>query len=156
MSVSVPIELGYEFSVKAPFAEVFAVLSDVPESVSHFPKVERLVDMKHGVYRWEMEPVGTAQVHIQTVYASRYVSDARKGTVVWTPVPDVGNAQVAGSWTLKRRKGGTDVKLEIHGIVQVQMPSITRLVVEPVVQVEFEQLVDGYLENLIERFGGEI
>lgn len=180
MSVSVPIELGYEFSVKAPFEEVFGVLADVPESVSHFPKVERLVDMKRGVYRWEMEPVGTAQVHIQTVYASRYVSDARKGTVVWTPVADVGNAQVAGSWTVKRRKApaakaatkagakagtkppakaanaGTDLKLEIHGIVNVQMPTITRLVVEPVVQVEFEQLVDGYIANLIERFGGEI
>ena len=34
MAVSVPIDLGYEFSVKAPFEDVFAVLSNVPESAS--------------------------------------------------------------------------------------------------------------------------
>ncbi len=36
MTVNVHIDLGYEFSVKAPVAEVFAVLSDVPTSASHF------------------------------------------------------------------------------------------------------------------------
>ena len=58
MAFSVPIELGYEFSVKSPFEDVFAVLSDVPKSVSHFPKVDRLVDEGKGVYRWEMKKVG--------------------------------------------------------------------------------------------------
>ena len=38
MTVSVHIDLGYEFEVKARYDEVFAVLSDVPRSVSHFPR----------------------------------------------------------------------------------------------------------------------
>ena len=71
MAVTVHIDLGYEFDVKAKYDDVFAVLSDVPASVSHFPKVEKLTDMGDGVYKWEMEKVGTAQVNIQTVYASR-------------------------------------------------------------------------------------
>src|SRR5674476_1214819 len=54
-----------------------------------FPKVDKLTDLGDGIYKWEMEKVGTAQVNIQTVYASRYVSSKSKGTVVWTPVPDV-------------------------------------------------------------------
>ena len=87
MAVTVNIDLGYEFQVKAKAAEVFLVLSDVPTSVSHFPKVDKLTDLGDGVYQWEMEKVGTAQVNIQTVYASRYVSSKSKGTVVWTPVP---------------------------------------------------------------------
>jgi hypothetical protein len=31
-----------------------------------------------------------------------------------------------------------------------------RVVVEPVVRKEFEDLVDQYVANLIERFGGEV
>ena len=102
MAITVKIDLGYEFNVKAKAAEVFEVLSDVPTSVSHFPKVDQLVDLGGNSYRWEMEKVGTAQVNIQTVYACKYVSqwDAAKGhgTVKWTPVKGVGNALVSGSW----------------------------------------------------------
>src|SRR5690242_503627 len=100
MSVSVPIELGYEFEVRAGFDEVFALLSDVPRSVSHFPKVDKLTDLGDGVYKWEMQKVGTAQVHLQTVYASKYASDKGKGTVTWTPVKGIGNALVGGSWKI--------------------------------------------------------
>ena len=32
-----------------------------------------LTDIGDGAYRWEMEKVGTAQVNIQTIYASKYV-----------------------------------------------------------------------------------
>jgi hypothetical protein len=85
MTVTVDIDLGYEFTVKAAHKDVFDLLSDVPKSVSHFPKVHALTDMGGGAYRWEMEKVGTAQVNIQTIYASKYVSDRKKGTVVWTP-----------------------------------------------------------------------
>ncbi len=64
MAVTVNIDLGYEFDVKAKAADVFEVLSDVPTSVSHFPKVDKLTDMGDGVFKWEMEKVGTAQVNI--------------------------------------------------------------------------------------------
>ncbi|MFM7507739.1 MAG: SRPBCC family protein [Rubrivivax sp.] len=156
MAVSVDIDLGYEFTVKAPFDEVFDVLSDVPASVSHFPKVEHLVDMGKGVYRWEMQKVGTAQVNIQTVYASQYVSDRKKGSVVWTPVKGVGNAQVGGSWSIATAKKGTAITLKTQGTVEVPLPGLMKMVVVPVVKNEFEGLVEKYIDNLIERFGGEI
>lgn len=156
MSITVHIDLGYEFEVRAKAAEVFAVLSDVPLSVSHFPKVERLTDQGDGVYRWDMEPVGTEQVHIQTVYASRYVSNKAKGTVIWTPVPGIGNAQVGGSWKITGKKASTAIRLDIEGSLQVDLPALMKLIVEPVVTVEFEQLVEQYIDNLIERFGGEV
>lgn len=157
MAVTVAIDLGYEFEVKAKMADVFAVLSDVPRSVSHFPKVEKLTDMGGGVYKWEMEKVGTAQVNIQTVYASKYVSDATKGTVKWTPVKDVGNAQVGGSWKLTDNKGkSTKIVLKIEGTVDVPLPGLMKMIVEPVVASEFEKLVDKYIANLIKTFGGEV
>lgn len=157
MAISVKIDLGYEFDVRAPAAEVFDLLSDVPRSVSHFPKVEKLTDLGGGVYQWEMQKVGTAQVNIQTVYASKYVSDKAKGTVKWTPVKGVGNAQVSGSWKITDNKGqSTSVVLAIQGTVEVPLPALMKMVVAPVVESEFEKLVDKYIANLIKQFGGEV
>ena len=155
MGITVKIDLGYEFEVKAKATEVFAVLADVPTSVSHFPKVEQLTDLGGGVYKWEMEKVGTAQVNIQTVYASKYVSDAAKGTVKWTPVKGVGNALVGGHWKIVDNKKSTGVTLAIQGEIEVPLPGLMKLIVVPVVQGEFEKLVEKYIDNLIQRFGGE-
>ena len=155
MAVTVNIDLGYEFDVKAKAADVFEVLSDVPTSVAHFPKVDKLTDMGGGVYKWEMEKVGTSQVNIQTVYASKYVSNKAKGTVVWTPVKGVGNALVGGHWKIKDNKKSTAIELKIEGEITLPLPGLMKMVVAPVVESEFEKLVDKYIANLIKRFGGE-
>jgi carbon monoxide dehydrogenase subunit G len=156
MAVTVNVDLGYEFDVKAKASEVFEVLSDVPTSVSHFPKVDKLTDLGGGVYQWDMEKVGTSQVNIQTVYASKYKSDKAKGTVVWTPVEGVGNALVGGHWKIKDNKKSTHIELKIDGELTVPLPALMKMVVAPVVESEFEKLVDKYIANLIKRFGGEV
>jgi carbon monoxide dehydrogenase subunit G len=156
MAITVDIDLAYEFDVKAKMADVFAVLSDVPTSVSHFPKVDKLTDMGDGVYKWEMEKVGTAQVNIQTVYASKYVSNKTKGIVVWTPVKGVGNALIGGNWRIVDNKKSTGIALQIKGTVEVPLPGLMKMIVAPVVQGEFEKLVEKYIANLIKKFGGEV
>ena len=155
MTVTVAIDLGYEFVVKAPFKDVFDVLSDVPTSASFFPKVNKLVDLGDNVYRWEMAKVGTAQVNIQTIYASKYVSNRAKGTVVWTPVKGEGNALVGGSWKITDQKKTTALEFKVGGTVDVPLPGLMKMVVVPVVKGEFEGLVEKYIDNLIKRFGGE-
>ena len=158
MPVSVDIDLGYEFTVKAGFKEVFDLVSDVPTSVSFFPKVDQLVDLGGGVYRWEMEKVGTAQFNIQTVYASKYVSDRKNGTVTWTPVKGEGNAQVGGSRKVSEGKKSTALEFKVTGTVEVPVPvpGLMKIVVAPVVKSEFEGLVEKYIDNLIKKFGGEL
>ena len=156
MAVTVPFDLAYEFEVKAPAADVFAVLSDVPTSASHFPKVAKLVDMGDNTYRWEMEKVGTAQVNIQTIYASKYVSDKKKGSVVWTAVTGVGNALIDGSWAITAKKQSTLVVLKITGEVHVPLPGLMKMVVVPIVEGEFEKMTDQYIANLTKKFGGEV
>jgi carbon monoxide dehydrogenase subunit G len=155
MTVTVDIDLGYEFEVKAVFKDVFDVLSDVPTSASFFPKVDKLVDLGGNAYRWEMEKVGTAQVNIQTVYASKYVANKAKGSVVWTPVKGEGNAQVGGSWKITDKKKTTALEFKVAGSVDVPLPGLMKLVVVPVVRGEFEKLVEQYIDNLIKKFGGE-
>ena len=156
MAITVDIDLGYEFTVRAPIKEVFDLVSDVPTSASYFPKVDKLTDLGQGVYRWEMQKVGTQQVNIQTVYASKYVADRKKGTVVWTPVKGEGNALVSGSWTLKEAKKGTAVEFKVFGTVDVALPGLMRVIVVPIVTGENEKLIDQYIRNLVERFGGEV
>jgi carbon monoxide dehydrogenase subunit G len=156
MAVTVSIDLGYEFAVKAKFDDVFNVLADVPASVSHFPKVETLTDMGDGVYKWEMERVGTKEVGIQTVYASKYKSDKARGTVTWTPVKGVGNALVGGHWKIRDDKKSTHIELKIEGEIALPFPGLMKVIVQPVVEGEFEKLVDKYIANLIKQFGGEV
>jgi carbon monoxide dehydrogenase subunit G len=155
MAIRVELDLGYEFTVRAPIKDVYDLVSDVPRSVSHFPKVEQLDDLGDGAYRWKMEKVGTAQVNIQTVYASQYVCDRKKGSVIWTPVKGEGNALVGG-WKLTETKKGTTLELKISGVAEVPLPGLMKMVVVPVVQAEFEKLVEKYIDNLIREFGGEV
>ncbi|MBS1178514.1 MAG: hypothetical protein H6R06_2926 [Proteobacteria bacterium] len=156
MAITVPFDLSYEFEVKAGAAEVFSVLADVPTSASHFPKVDKLVDLGGNSYRWELQKVGTAQVHIQTIYASTYVADRKKLTVRWTPVKGVGNAQIGGNWTITDKQHSTHILLHIEGEINVPLPGLMKMLVVPVVTGENEKLVEKYIANLIERFGGEV
>ncbi len=155
MSITVHIDLGYEFSVKAPAGEVFEVLSDVPTSASHFPKVRQLVDLGDNCYRWEMEKIGLAQVNLQTIYASKYTANKAKGTVTWIPVKGEGNALVSGSWKISDKKKCTDIVLKIEGDLTLPLPGLMKMVIAPVVEAEFEKLVEKYIDNLTRRFGGE-
>ena len=155
MAVTVKVELGYEFEVKASAKDVFDVLSDVPTSASFYPKVDKLVDLGDGAYRWEMEKIGLAQVNLQTVYASKYVSNKAKGTVVWTPVKGEGNALVSGSWKITDNKKSTKLVLTIEGELTIPLPGLMKMIIAPVVEAEFEKLTEQYIANLTKRFGGE-
>jgi carbon monoxide dehydrogenase subunit G len=155
MTITVAIDLGYEFTVKAPYKDVFDVLSDVPTSAGFFPKLDKLTDLGGNSYRWEMAKVGTAQVNIQTVYASKYVSNRAKGTVVWTPVKGEGNALVGGSWKITDQKKSTALEFKVSGTVDVPLPGLMKMVVAPIVKSEFEGLVEKYIDNLVKHFGGE-
>jgi carbon monoxide dehydrogenase subunit G len=156
MSITVDLELGYEFTVKATAKEVYDVLADVPTSASFYPGVDKLVDLGDGAYRWEMEKIGLGQINLQTVYASRYVGDRKKGTVVWTPVAGEGNALVSGDWKITDQKKSTKIVLAIEAELTLTLPALMKMVVAPVVQAEFEKLTEQYIDNLIQRFGGEV
>ena len=155
MAITVNLDLGYEFAVKAPFQTVFDLLADVPKSASHFPKLDQLVDLGDNVYRWEMAKIGISKFILQTIYASKYVANPAKGSVVWTPVAGEGNALVSGSWKVVDKKTSTHLTLKIQGEVMMPLPSLVKMVVVPAVEAEFEKMVEKYIDNLSQHFGGE-
>ena len=156
MSITLTLELGYEFAVNATIKEVFDVLSDVPTSASFYPQVKELVDLGDNAYRWDMEPVGLEHINLQIVYASAYTSNRKKATVNWVPVPDMGNAQVAGSWQISSQNKATHLVLTVEASITLPLPSLMKMVVQPVVEAEFERLTETYIANLCEHFGGEV
>lgn len=154
--MTVTIDLGYEFAVKADYNTVFDTLSDVPASASYFPQVDQLVDLGKNTYRWEMAKIGIAKINLQTIYASKYVANKAKGTVVWTPVEGEGNALVSGNWKITDKKNATHLVLHIQGELTLPLPGLMKAVVAPVVEGEFEKLVERYIDNLTKQFGGEV
>jgi carbon monoxide dehydrogenase subunit G len=161
VTITVEVELGYEFEVHSPAAEVFAVLADVPQSASHYPQVQQLSPLGDGAYRWDMQPIGIGSLQLQTIYASKYVADAAKGSVEWTPVDGVGNARVSGNWKITERPHAkkpstTHIVLTVQGTLTLPLPALMKMVAAPMVEAEFERLTEQYIHNLIQRFGGEV
>ena len=153
MAINVSIEISRELDVAGGYDEVFDLLSDVPRSVSHFPKLEKLTDLGDNSYRWEMEKVGVDKYSIQTVYACHYVSDREAGTVRWEPIAGEGNGVVSGSWVIKA-KGDTvtTLKFKTNAKLTLPLPGLLKLAISPIIKHEFNSLVDRYMRNLKQVF----
>lgn len=150
MSFTVEITVEREFRSSCSPEQAFSLLADVPRSASHFPKVERLVDLGSGIFRWEMEKIGLGGYTLQqTIYACRYGHDSSSGRVFWEPVVGIGNASVSGHWLVRpSRDSGAMMTLSTRGLLTVDFPSFLQFVLAPIVQMEFTGMVDRYIENL--------
>lgn len=153
MAVKIDIEINKEFDVPADIDTVFNLLADVPESASHFPKVDQLTDLGDNTFRWEMEKVGIDKHAIQTVYACKYESDADSGKITWTPIKGEGNGVVSGDWTLTENGDGTHVVFCSEAELTLPLPGLLKLAISPVVKHEFSSMVDTYIDNLKNTFG---
>ncbi len=154
MAITITIEISREFTVPASFDTVFDLLSDVPRSAGHFPKVDQLVDLGDNTYRWEMEKIGVDKHALQTIYACHYESDKDNGRIVWTPIKGEGNGVVSGSWTITESSEGTHIVFVTEAEMKLPLPSLLKLAISPVVKHEFNSLVDTYTDNLKTAFAG--
>lgn len=154
MAIDVSVDIEKTFEVQCDREKVVELLADVPRSVSHFPKVEQLVDLGGDSYRWEMEKIGAGKYFFQTVYACNYTSNVEEGWVKWTSVSGVGNAQVQGSWDVRNKGNMTSITLRNNGVFTMPFPRLAKSLVSPLVKRELESLLDTYTKNLIETFTG--
>jgi carbon monoxide dehydrogenase subunit G len=148
MTFKVNIEMEREFVVAADIDTVFALLSDVPASAAHFPKVKALTALSNNSFKWDMEEVTLGIYSIQTSYACQYVSDKKAKTVVWTPIKGEGNAEVSGHWELTQLEAGTNISFKTKAELTLQINGFLKLAVSPLVKFEFTGMVDTYLRNL--------
>ena len=148
MTVKVTIDLNRKFIVSADINTVFSFLSDVPAAVAHFPNVKELTALGDNTFRWEMEEVSSGGYSVKTVYACQYASDSEAKTIVWTPIKGEGNGIVSGKWELTEVEAGTQISFSTTAELTTPLPRLLKLVVVPVVKLEFTEMVDTYLSNL--------
>ena len=151
MSVTVPISIVRDFVTTAPVQGVYEVLADVPNSVSHFPQVERLVPLGDDKYRWEMEKMGTQSHYFQVRYVSRYTRDETAKWIRWVPMPE-GNGAFSGCWELSRVGNETRVHFENAGHLVLPFPRMLKRIVKPFVEKQFQDLLNQYIANLKRTF----
>lgn len=153
MSITIAIEIQREITLDGDYDAVFELLADIPRSVSHFPKVQKLTDLGDNTYRWEMEKVGVDKYSIQTVYACRYEADRERGVIEWTPVRGEGNGLVGGRWDLRDAGDGeTSLFFQTEAELTLPLPRVMKMAVSPVVKHEFNGFVDTYIDNLKQIF----
>jgi hypothetical protein len=151
--MKIPVKVEMKFKVPAGLEAAFELLADVPRSISHFPKLKKLVPQGDEVYRWEMEPMGAMGISHQVIYACRYESDSRQSTVIWVPVPKVGNGLIEGRWQLRADGSGTHIDFETYGQLDVPVPALLRPMAQPYVQGMFRGEVEIYLKNIGRTLG---
>jgi carbon monoxide dehydrogenase subunit G len=151
--MKVSVDISDSFHVTADLKTAFALLSDVPRSVSHFPDMQKLQDEGKGRYCWYLKPLGAAGISHQVIYACIYVADDNKMTVTWTPVAGVGNGVIQGQWRLKAQGQGTAIEFETSGELDVPVPMLLRAAAKPVIQGLFQSQVRGYLKNIRATLG---
>ena len=152
MAFDVKVNLKRKFEAPCSIDKVFEVLSDVPYSVSHFPKVEELSEIDDNTFKWEMEKIGIDKYYLQTVYACEYTSNEAEGWVKWEPVEGVGNGLVEGGWELSEKDGTTEISFKTKGVMSINLSRLVKMVVSPFAIREFETLIDQYIDNLQETF----
>lgn len=151
--MKVEVVISDRFNVTSDLQAAFALLSDVPRSVSHFPDMQKLQDQGKGRFHWFLKPLGAAGISHQVVYACDYVADERTMTVTWTPVAGVGNGIIRGQWRLKAQGQGTAIEFETSGELEVPVPMLLRAAAKPIIQGLFQNQVRGYLKNIQATLG---
>jgi carbon monoxide dehydrogenase subunit G len=145
----------HTFTVSADADTAFALLSDVPDSVAHFPGLDAFVADGADTWRWELAKLGHGPLTLQTVYTCRYASDADTRTVRWVAVSaPKDNARVEGSWTLTPSGSGSRLRLVNTLTITVPVPRLMRRAGEALVSRENERLILGYIGNLKQTLDG--
>jgi len=143
----------YQMSVKASADEVYGVLADVPDSVSHFGGLEALEPCQDG-YKWTLEKAGVGKLSLQLIYACRYMSDAPSRSVNWEPIPGIGTARVCGHWTIEPQGEGTRLSIHNELVLDVPVPRLLRKPAQKVLEKENGRMLKTYLQNLRTTFDG--
>lgn len=137
--------------VATPRAQMLAQLRDIEGTLKRFPKLRKLNALGQHDYRLDMHTIGSsiAKISHDVSFGARCALDASRGELSWTPLPEVGNAQLEGLMKLGEDGSGSRLSLRVHGELRdVPVPLMYRLVAPAFIQGKFAALVDAYIEKL--------
>lgn len=152
MTVKVKASIRRNQLVNADADALFALL-DPAHAARFFPRVRRIEALEDGCYHWTLEPMGTQKYQHQVEYVSQWECDAAQRLIRWRARPDQGNARISGAWAIEPAKTGSrlavQLALEIRAELRLDLPRWMQLVAEPIVQTEFQKLLNAYFDNVV-------
>ena len=93
----------------------------------------------------------TATVSDGEVSVTRYTRSESEKWIRWTPVKE-GNGSFNGCWELRKEGNKTHVHFENEGYLELPLPRLTKRLVKPFVEKQFQTLLDEYIANLQRTF----
>jgi hypothetical protein len=136
--------------VELPRLEVQPMFGDIESTIGRFPKLRRLTRLGENQYLRELQTLGSrlANIAYDVVYGARYRLSADGSELSWEPLPDKGNARIAGAFRVLDAPSGTEIRFRVQGELRdVPVPLMYRLAAPPFIQGKFTHLVDSFLER---------
>lgn len=148
------MKLTIQFEKSVTFSQdidtCFHFLSNIPLTATCFPKVEDLINLGNNCYQWDLEPQGPPPYSVQTIYACEYEFDA-PNRIVWTPIPEIGNAFFSGSWKLTSLHKHCKANFNLSGDMDFPIPEFAEVVAKPLIRSLFNTLLNDFLDALQHR-----
>lgn len=143
------LKLRKKRKINNELANIMAVLVDTPRTLAHFPKLKPITELAEGRYRWELETIGTAGIEHDVSFATDFDINAETGKIRFTPVKGEGNAQIGGELNTITGKNGCTLELTVEGTIKdIPVPMLLRAPAKPIIKKIFEDLVDGFADQL--------
>lgn len=134
-----------------PAAELIEALSDMPATLSHFPKLHPITELAENRYRWDLQAIGAAGVEHEVSFTTDFETDIDAGEIRFTAVQGEGNADISGRFIAKEVGGETELVLEVGGVLRdIKVPMLLRGPAKPFIKGMFEKLVDRFVERVTE------
>lgn len=151
MSIKIKAAIKRSEQVATSGDSVYALLKPIEASPRFFPKVKQIEALGDACYRWALEPMGTSKYQHQVEYVSQWEFDDALRTIRWRALEDVGNARISGVWSIEPEARATRIALEIKAELKLDLPRWMQLVAEPIVQTEFQSLLNRYFDNVVQH-----
>jgi hypothetical protein len=149
--VNIKIDIERHKTVPVTQAQLANLLTDVEATLKKFPKLRKLHALGDQDFRLDMQTIGSsvAKIAHDVSFGARCSADREKSTLIWKPLPKVGNAQIEGVLRAAGEGKSTRLTLHVRGeLHDVPVPLMYRLVAPAFIQGKFSALIDAYLEKL--------
>lgn len=151
--MDIKLDLVKKHSVDKCPKELIIALSDMPKTLSYFPKLDPIVELAPNRYRWDLHSIGAAGVEHEVVFATDFETDIDACEIRFTAVPGEGNAQISGLFKAESIGGSTELTLEVRGTLNdIKVPMLLRAPAKPFIKGIFESIVDRFVDRVSEAY----
>lgn len=128
---------------------LLSLLEDLPGAARLFPRLERMTNLGHNIWRWDMEGIGLGHItFLKLSFSCRYRIDRDNREITWEPLDRNDRATIEGRMKITPRNHGCILEMDSTGSGKLPLPSAIEPLLTPLVKLEAEYLIDRFLENI--------